>query len=155
MSGTRIRYVTQTFAIQTTALDTGDVIASTQVIANACPAADVPVELVSMVFIDVDDQKAIASVVFFDDDTVLGTEDSAPDIDDTEALTVQGVIAMAVADYVDLGGASVVTKTNIGLILKPKSGMRDVYAALYTPATSTPTYAGGAITVRYGFRKVE
>jgi hypothetical protein len=155
MSGTRTRYVTQTFAVQTTALDTGDVIASTQVITNACPAADVPVELVSFVLIDVDDQKALCNVVFFDDDTSLGAEDGAPDIDDTEALTFQGLVAIAAADYIDLGGASVVTKLNVGLILKPKSGTRDVYAALYTPATSTPTYAGGAITVRYGFRKVE
>jgi len=56
-----------------------------------------------------------------------------------------------VADYIDAGGVSYVCKENIGLVLPPAVGTRDIYMALYTPATSTPTYASGIITVRLGF----
>lgn len=148
---TPIQYVTVTMSAETTALDVGDIAATTQVVANATQAADVMAVLHSVTLIDVDDQKAKLNLVFFDANTSLGTEGAAPDVDDTEAQTVIGIVPIVVSDYTDLGGASVVNLRNIGLIVKPATGTRDIYMGIYSPDTSTPTYASGTIYVRLGF----
>jgi hypothetical protein len=148
---TPIQYVTVTMTTPTGALAAGDVYAATQVVATCTQANDVLAVLHSMTLIDVDDQKAALRVVLFDANTALGTEDAAPDIDDTEVLTVQGTIDVAVADYIDLGTSSVVHKSNLGIVVKPATGTDDIYMAIYGHLTSTPTYAGGALTVRLGF----
>jgi hypothetical protein len=150
-----IQYVDVTMTAATNLLTAGDVIAATQVVSNAAAAINEPVLLQSVTVIDVDDQKAILSAVFLDSDVVFGVEEAAPSITDANALKLQGLVAFAVADYVDVGGASIATAKNVGLVLKPALGTRDVYMALYTPATSTPTYAGGAITVRLGFMSMK
>jgi hypothetical protein len=148
---TPIKFVDVTFTTATDAQDAGDVIAATQVVAACTRGDDLPGILHSVTLIDVDDQKANLRIVLFDANTALGTEDSAPDIDDTEVLTVQGFVDFVVADYYDLGVNSVAHKSNLGIVVKPASGTDDIYAAIYSPVTSTPTYAGGAITVRFGF----
>lgn len=147
-----IQLVTVSMTTPTDALDAGDVVAATQVVTSATRFADAPAELYSLTVIDTDDQKAILTCVFFSANTSLGTEDSAPDIDDTEALTILGSVEIVAADYIDLGGASYATKKNIGLIVSPASGTRNIYMAIYTPVTSTPTYASGVVTARLGFR---
>jgi hypothetical protein len=149
--GTPIKYVTVTMTTATDAQDAGDVIAATQVVATCTRGDDMPAILHSVTLVDVDDQKANLRLVLFDANTSLGTEDSAPDIDDTEVLTVQGIVDIAVADYIDLGTSSVVHKSNLGIVVKPASGTDDIYMAIYTPAVSAPTYATGALTVRMGF----
>jgi hypothetical protein len=148
---TPIQFVTVSFTTPTSALAAGDVAAATQVVASCTRANDTHAILNSITLIDTDDQKAKLRLMLFDANTALGTEDAAPDIDDTEVLTVQGYVDIAVTDYVDLGGASVVNKSNLGIVVKPATGTDDIYAALYTPDTSTPTYASGIITVRMGF----
>lgn len=144
------RYVTVSMSTPTDALDAGDVVAATQVVPGVTSGVNRPVMLQSLMLIDTDDQKANLNAVFFNANTALGTEDAAPDIDDTEALTVVGYTVIAAADYVDLGDFSVVYKSNLGIILPPASGTSNIYMALYTPATSTPTYASGIITVKLG-----
>lgn len=147
-----IQFVTVSMTTPIGALGAGDVVAATQVVAACTRANDVAAFLDSITLIDTDDQKAILTAVFFSADTALGTEDAAPDIDDTEALTILGSVEFIVADYIDLGGASYATKKNVGLAVLPATGTDDIYMALYTPLTSTPTYASGIITVRLGFR---
>ena len=149
--GTPIKYVTVSMTTDTSAQDAGDVIAATQVVAACTRGDDMPGILHSVTLIDVDDQKAKLRLVLFDANTTLGTEDAAPDIDDTEVLTVQGFVDIAVADYYDLGANSVAHKSNLGIVVKPATGTDDIYMAIYSPDTSTPTYAGGVITVRMGF----
>jgi hypothetical protein len=146
-----VQFVTVSMTTPTDAQDAGDVVAATQVVTNATRAADVPAFLESICIIDTDDQKAILTAVFFDANTSLGTEDAAPDIDDTEMLTVLGSVEFVAADYIDLGGASYAYKRNLRMAVNPASGTRNIYMALYTPATSTPTYASGIITVKLGF----
>jgi hypothetical protein len=145
------KYVTVSMSTPTDAQDVGDVIAATQIVAACTAGNDLPGILQSATIIDTDDQKAILRLVFFSANTSLGTEDSAPDIDDTEALTVLGDVDIAVADYHDYGGASIANIKNIGLGIVPATGTDDIYMAIYSPATSTPTYASGVITVRLGF----
>lgn len=148
---TPIQYVTVTMTTPTGALAAGDVYADTQIVAACTQANDVCAVLQSATIIDVDDQKAALTLVFFSANTSLGTEDSAPDIDDTEILTIQGHVVVAATDYVDYGANSVAFKGNLGIPVKPASGTDDIYMAIYGHSTSTPTYAGGAITVRLGF----
>jgi hypothetical protein len=149
--GTPIKFVTVAFTANADAVDVGDVVAATQAVAACTRGDDMPGILHSLTLITPQDVKAKLRIVLFDANTALGTEDAAPDIDDTEILTVQGMVDIAVADYVDLGGASVAHKSNLGIVVKPATGTDDIYAAIYTPDTSTPDYAGGDITVRFGF----
>jgi len=150
-----IQYVDVSMTTATDAQDAGDVLAATQVVTNACAAINEPTLLQSVTVIDTDDQKAILTAVFLDSDVAFGTEDAAPSITDANALAIQGSVEFVVADYIDVGGASYANAKNVGLVLKPAVGTRNVYMALYTPATSTPTYASGIITVRLGFMSMK
>lgn len=143
------KFVTVSMSTPTDAQDAGDVIAATQVVAACTPGNDIPGVLHSACLIDTDDVGVNIKAVFFSANTTLGTEDAAPDIDDTEALTVLGIVDFAAADYVDLGGSKYNTKTNIGLAIVPATGTDDVYMALYSPTGGT--WASGVITVRLGF----
>lgn len=145
------RFVTVSMTVPTDAQDAGDVIAATQIVAACTPGNDLCGTLHSATIIDTDDQKAALSLIFFDANTALGTEDAAPDIDDTEALTLQGFpIEFAVADYKDLGGASYAGRSGIGMIVKPATGTDDIYMAILLGGAAA-TYASGIITVRLGF----
>lgn len=148
---TPIQYVTVSMSTPTGALAAGDVYAATQVVATCTQANDVPAVLHSCTVIDTDDQKATLRIVIFDANTSLGAEDAAPDIDDTEILTVQGHITIDSTSYVDLGGASYAHQSNLGIVVKPATGTDDIYIAIYGHSTSTPTYASGVLTVRLGF----
>lgn len=148
---TPLQFVTVDFAVQTTANDVGDVIADTQVVATCTPANDALAILHSVTLIDVDDQKAKLRIVLFKSNTALGTEDAAPDIDDTEIQEVIGHIDINIADYIDLGTGSYAHKSGLGIVVKPATGTDDIYAAIYSPDTSTPTYATGHIYVHFGF----
>ena len=143
------RFVTVSMSTPTDAQDAGDVIAATQVVAACTPGNDICGMLHSAVLIDTDDVGVNIKAVLFSANTTLGTEDSAPDIDDTEALTVLGIVDFAAADYVDLGGSKYNTKANIGLPVVPASGTDDIYLALYSPTGGT--WASGVITLRLGF----
>jgi hypothetical protein len=143
------KFVTVTMTTPSDAQDAGDVIAATQIVAACTPGNDLPGLLQSACLIDTDDVGVNIKAVFFSANTTLGTEDAAPDIDDTEALTVLGIVDFAAADYVDLGGSKYNTKTNIGLAMVPATGTDDVYMALYSPTGGT--WASQAITVRLGF----
>lgn len=148
---TPIQYVTVSMTTPTSALAAGDVYAATQVVATCTQANDVCAVLHSCTVIDTDDQKATLRIVIFDANTALGAEDAAPDIDDTEILTVQGHITVEATSYVDLGGASYAHQSNLGMVVKPATGTDDIYIAIYGHAASTPTYASGVLTVRLGF----
>lgn len=150
-----LQYVTVSMTTPTDAQDTGDVVAATQVVTNACSSINVPAIIESVTVIDTDDQKAILTAVFLDADVAFGTEDAAPSITDANALNILGSVEFVVADYIDVGGASYASKKAVGLVVNPAVGTRNIYMALYTPATSTPTYASGIITVRIGFRSVD
>jgi hypothetical protein len=145
------RFVTVSMTTPTDALDAGDVVAATQVVSNVTKVKGRAAVLSNLTLIDTDDQKANLNVVFFNANTSLGTEDAAPDIDDTEVLTVVGYVSILSTDWLDLGGAAVVTKNSLNIVLPTATDSDDLYMAIYTPATSTPTYASGIITAKLGF----
>lgn len=137
--------------MEATALDAGDVAAATQVIPNVFRDGDQGALLKHLTIIDKADQKADILIVFLDDDKALGTLDSAPNISDNDADAVIGWIAVAAADYKDLGGVSVANLKNIDMVLKPKAGTTNLYVGII--ATATPTFTASGITLRLGVQR--
>jgi len=141
----------------TGALADGDVMAATQEIASFFTENGGRGVLQSVVAIDTDDQGVAFDLVFFNANTSLGAEDSAPDIDDTEVLTVLGVVSIGVTDeaspnhspWVDLGANRVATRTGVALHMEAGAATTSVWVAAIT--RGTPTYASGVVTVKLGF----
>lgn len=141
----------------TGALADGDVMAATQEIASFFTENGGRGVLQSVVAIDTDDQGIAFDLVFFNANTSLGTEDSAPDIDDTEVLTVLGIVSIGVDDeaspyhspFIDLGANRVATRNGIGLHMEAGAATTSVWVAAIT--RGTPTYASGVVTVKLGF----
>lgn len=133
--------------VDTNALAEGDVAFATQEVAGFSTAADVSSILQSIVLYDPDIQSKAIDLVFFNAATPLGTENSAPDIDDTESLTVIGIVSIAEADYVSLIQNSVAIKTNIGLVMKAGTGGSVWVAGI---SRGAPTYATGHLYIKLG-----
>jgi hypothetical protein len=150
MPYSNVQYVDVTFTLDTSAYGSGDLIADTQVITNACPAAGVPAVLHSVHLIDEDDQKVAVDLVFFDANVSMGTENSAPSITDANGRSCLGVVSIAAGDYKDLGGVAIATKDSIGKVVKPATGTADIYVAIVSNA-STPTYTASGLRGRFGF----
>ena len=150
MPYSNVQYVDVTFTLDTSAYGSGDLIADSQVITGACPAAGVPAVLHSVHLIDEDDQKVAVDLVFFDANVSMGTENSAPSISDANARNCLGIVSIAAADYKDFGGVSIATKDSIGKVVKPATGTADIYVAIVSNA-STPTYTASGLRGRFGF----
>lgn len=134
--------VTVTPTLDTNAYTAGDLLFDSTEIANAVRANGGTAILQSITIIDKDDQKLGATLLFADANTDLGTPNSAPDPDDTEAATVIGHVAVAASDYVDLGGASVACIRGVGLLLKAGAATTSLYVAAITGGTPTHTASG-------------
>lgn len=135
--------------VEATALDAGDVVFDTTIITNAARVSGGVVRLDSVSVIDTADQKAELHLVFFSANRSLGTVDGAPSINDTNVLDLVGYVHVAAADYVDLGGASIVQLGALGKLMKTV-GSRNLYVAAFTPGT--PTYgAADALKLLFGF----
>lgn len=132
------------------AYDASDLIFDSTEIAAAVRVAGGTAILQSITLIDKDDQKVAMTLAFANAATDFGELDSAPNIDDTEILTVLGTVAVAVADYVDFGGASVATIKNIGLLMKAGAATTSLYVAGVNGA-GTPTYTTGGLVLMLGF----
>jgi hypothetical protein len=91
------------FSSDTAAIVTGDVLADTQVLSGALRTPDGFALLTDIVITDGDDQGSAIDLVFFRANTSLGTENSAPDITDSEAVDILGCISIVAGDYIDLG----------------------------------------------------
>lgn len=98
-----------TFTTDTAAYAAGDVLADTQEITNAFRVAGDSAIVYSMEFQDKADQGAAFDVVFFRASVSLGTENSAPDISDSDAESILGIIPVSTAKYKDLGGCRIAT----------------------------------------------
>ncbi len=103
----------------------------------------------SIQIIDQDDQKAAFDIYYLSANNAMGTENSGPSISDANATTVVGPFSVAVADYKDLGGASVAKIVNIGQPIIAASGTSDGYIAVVN-GTGAPTYTASGIKLRIG-----
>jgi hypothetical protein len=133
--------------VDTNALAEGDVAFATQEVANFSTGADITSILQSVVVQDPDDQGIGIDLIFFNANTSLGTENSAPDIDDTELLTVIGRVQVGAGSFYDLGANRVACVYGIGLPMKAGTGGSVWMAGI---ARGAPTYAGGHLFIKLG-----
>lgn len=133
--------------VDTSAYADGDVLFATQEVAGFSTAADITSILQSVVVADVDDQGIGIDLIFFNANTTLGTENSAPDIDDTELLTVIGRVQVGAGSFYDLGANRVACVYGIGLPMKAGTGGSIWMAGI---ARGAPTYAGGHVYIKLG-----
>ena len=131
----------------TNALAEGDVAFATQEVANFSTGANITSILQSVTVIDVDDQGIGIDLIFFNDNTTLGTENSAPDIDDTEAQTIIGRVQVGAGSFYDLGANRVACVYGIGLPMKAGTGGSIWMAGI---ARGAPTYASGHLQIKLG-----
>lgn len=133
----------------TAAYASGDLIADSQAVDAVFRAADALGVIQSVQVIDEDDQGAAIDIYFLSANSSLGTENAAPSITDANARNILGVVSVAAADYKDLGGVKVATKTGVGIVAKPATGTDDLYVAVVSNG-STPTYTATGLRLRVG-----
>jgi hypothetical protein len=137
-----------TFSTDTNAYADGDLLADTQMIADAFRVAGGTLIVQSLVLLDADDQAGALDVVFLNRQQSLGTENSAASVADLDAATaVLGHVPVAATDYSDLGGCQVATVRNVGLMLKAAEGSTALYVALMSQDAKTYTAAGLSLKI--------
>jgi hypothetical protein len=143
--------ITITASLDTNAYADGDTLFDTQAIANAARVNGGTVILQSITISDIDDQGKPFDLIFFNANTSLGTENSAPDIDDTEVLTVIGRVSIADTDYYDLGVNRIACKYGIGLLMKAGAATTSLYVAGIS--RGTPTYSASGLQIQFAFMR--
>lgn len=129
------------------ALADGDVAFDTQEVPGFSTGASITSILQSVSVTSVDDQKLGIDLIFFNANTSLGTENSAPDIDDTEVLTVIGRVQVGAGSFYDLGVNAVADVYGIGKPMKAGAGGSIWMAGI---ARGAATYASGHLQIQLG-----
>lgn len=137
------------------AYSAGEVVCDTAEIAGVLTSRSGRAILQSLTVIDKSDQKAALSLIFLKSNVSLGTKNDTPNVSDSNAgSAVIGVVPVAAADYVDLGGVAAATVRNIGLILQPDHPDTGLYVSAIT--SGTPTYgAASDLSLKLGFLRTE
>jgi hypothetical protein len=147
--------ISVTLSLDTSAYTSGDLIADAQEVASVFLTSGGQAELVSVLVVDEDDQKAAIDIYLTSSSSSWGTENSAPTITDAVARSIQAHIPIANADYKDLGGVSVAqprVAQNVGVICEG-SASTSLYIAVVSNG-STPTYTASGVKVILGFRRL-
>lgn len=147
--GGRTSYIDVTLSLDTAAYASGDLMADTQVVTNAMRVNDGTGVLMSVTVIDEDDQGAAFDLILLSANNTLGAENSPPSISDANARDILGFVSVLGADFVDLGGVKIATKTGVALTVKPSAGTRNLYVATVT--RGAPTYSAAGVRLRLGF----
>lgn len=128
----------------------GDVMADSQAADGVARTAAGYAKLVSLEVIDEDDQGEALDLYFLSANVSLGTENSPPNISDTNARNVLGKVPIAAADFYDLGGVRIASKMekDLGMLLKAATGGTAVYVGAI--ARGTPTYTASGVRLRIG-----
>jgi len=126
----------------TPVLDTGiyganDTLFAT-IVAGELPNAGARCFLRSVIVHDKDDEGPQMTLWFLRSNVVFGVVNEAPSISDANSLFITGSLAIAAADFVDMGGAKVAVKQDLWIPLEAADGTANVYVAATT--TGTPTY---------------
>lgn len=147
--GGNTSYVDVVLALDTVAYTAGDLMSDRQVITNAMRVNDGTGVLQSIQVLDEDDQGAAFDIILLAANSTFGTVNVAPTVTDAVARDILGSVSVAAADFIDLGGCRIATKTGIGLVVKPATGTRNLYVATIT--RGTPTYTAAGVRLRLGF----
>lgn len=149
--GQKVNLVSLTPSVDATALAAGDVAAATEVLANACRAADIPCLLQSLTLLDESDSGVALDIYLLDADVAIGTENSAPNISDANSNNIIAFFSVATGDYKDVGGAKIAFLKNLEIPVRPAAGTRNLYVAIVNGA-GTPTFgAATALKMKFGF----
>jgi hypothetical protein len=127
----------------------GDVLFDSAALANF---AELPGEggiLDSIHVLDEDDQGVALDLVFLNANVSLGTFNVTPAITDANARASVGLVKVAAADYIDLGGARIATLRGIGLRMKTAPGLSSLWVAGITRG-GTPTYTANGLRFKFG-----
>ena len=136
-----------TLSLSTDQYADGDVLADTQELASAIRLAGGSGVVQSLVVVDKDDQGQALDVYLLDSNVSIGTENSAVGISDANAAKVLGKIAVAAADFYDMGGVRVASLANLSVVVEVSSGT-SLYVAVVSRGTGTYTASG--VVLRFG-----
>lgn len=138
-----------TLTLDTSAYAAGDVLADTQQVANVMRVNDGHAILQTIHITDEDSQSQPFDLVFFSANIALGTENGAPSISDANAsANILAVVPVVAADYSAIGGVTVATLRNVGVVLEAATGTKDVYMGAVT--RGTPTHTASGVKIRLG-----
>jgi hypothetical protein len=144
--------VTVTPTCDTSAYASGDLIFDSTEVAAAVRANGGHCVLHSVVVHDKADQGVAMTLVLLNANTDMGTLNSAPDPDDTEAGTIIGWIPVAASDYFDVGASDVACIRNIGLGLKAGAATTSIWIAGVN-GTGTPTFGASDLVISLYFMR--
>lgn len=131
-----------TFTLDTAQYSSGDVLADTQIL-SSCLRIDNGTGIIQdVVFLDKDDQGQAFDVYILNANNSLGTENSAPNITDTNAESIIGLFSVLGSDLTDLNNSRIANIKNIGISVKGATGTDDLYVALISRGTGTYTANG-------------
>jgi hypothetical protein len=136
-----------TLSLDTSAYVSGDVLADLQAVADFMRADGGRATIQSLTVLDKDDQGLEMDILISPTSTSLGTENSAPNISDTNAENLQRICNVASGDYIDLGGSKMATKTGIGLVVEAAAGSTTMYIGAITRGAPTHTASGIILTL--------
>lgn len=140
--------ISLTLSLDTDAYASGDVLAATQELASAVRVPAGTGVIQSIRLNDKDDNGGALELVFLQSNVSLGTENSAVSISDANADQILGIVEVTAADYIDVGGAQIATKTNVGLAIEAASGATSLYIGAIS--RDTQTYTASGITLLIG-----
>jgi hypothetical protein len=141
-----------TLSADTAIFASGDIIADTQVVANALRVTNGAGRLQSITVIDEDDQGAAFDLYFFSANNSMGSENSAPNISDTLARDLLTFVAINTGDYRDLGGVKVANLNSLNRVIKAVTGTTSIYVAAVNGA-GTPTFTASGLKLRLGIEQ--
>lgn len=148
---TPISYITVTLTLDTSPYASGDLLADTQAIAAALRLTNGQAILHSVHAIDEDDQGVAFDIYILDSNVSMGTENSAPSITDANGRTILGPpIAIAAADWKDLGGCRIAGRDGINKVCQGADSTTSLYVAVVN-GTGTPTFTASGMRLRFGF----
>ena len=147
---TRTRIVPVTLTCFTDGLAAGEIIADTQLVANAFPDVDCAGILQSLTIYDVDDLTAYDFEVFIHrTSTSLGTEGAAISMSDANVVLAElKVITFdATDDVTDLINGKMYQKTNLGIPIRSVVSTADLYISAVCLSGTPDHTAAGLIAV--------
>lgn len=135
-------------SLDTSIYAAGDLLADTQLVNANVFRNPKGAVLDSVRIIDDDDQGIAMDLLFLRAATSLGTENGAPNMSDANVLAALiATLSIVAGDYVDVGGAKVVTKTNLNI---PLDGSPTVGLYIGAITRGTPTHVAAGVKIRLG-----
>jgi hypothetical protein len=147
------RIIEHTLSVETGALADNDVIADTETMEGFFSYINGSGIITSIVLLDKADQGTAIDLIFLNDLVVLGTENSAISITDSNADAIVGGISIAAGDFDDLIASQIAMKHDLHIPVKAKEGTMQLFIGAVV-RSGTPTYSSATnITLKIGLEE--